>query len=166
MQERATESRRPLRKSARSLTEGEIALARSVFGDAIDYGRVAIVRGKWWWLQPRNVIMAPMGHIHVPPDSALWRDDYGAAPLDLQALFLHELTHVWQSQRWGRWYLVLMRHPFCRYRYSLVPGRPFRRYGIEQQAEIVRHVFLLRRTFNPRSAAPLPELEALISYAF
>jgi hypothetical protein len=54
------------------------------------------------------------------------------------------MTHVWQTQRLGRWYLPLHRHPFCRYSYSLKPGWPLTRYGIEQQAEIVRHAFLLR----------------------
>ncbi|HZS93690.1 MAG TPA: vgr related protein, partial [Chloroflexota bacterium] len=39
-------------------------------------------------------------------------------------------------------YLVLMRHPFCRYSYRLKPGKPFGSYGLEQQAEIVRHRFL------------------------
>ena len=54
------------------------------------------------------------------------------------------MTHVWQAQRKGDWYLVLMRHPFCRYSYSLKPGWPLERYGLEQQAEIVRHAFLVR----------------------
>ena len=52
------------------------------------------------------------------------------------------MTHVWQSQTRGRFYLVLMRHPFCRYSYQLVEGRTFDRYGLEQQAEMVRHRFL------------------------
>ena len=47
------------------------------------------------------------------------------------------MTHVWQAQTSGRFYLPLMRHPFCRYAYELKPGKPFERYGIEQQAEIV-----------------------------
>jgi hypothetical protein len=55
------------------------------------------------------------------------------------------MTHVWQAQRGGRFYLPLMRHPFCRYGYRLVPGRRFERYGLEQQAEIVRHRFLAER---------------------
>ena len=38
-----------------------------------------------------------------------------------------------------------MRHPFCRYAYDLVPGRAFDRYGLEQQAELVRHAFLAQR---------------------
>ena len=54
------------------------------------------------------------------------------------------MTHVWQTQTLGEWYLLLNRHPFCRYGYSLKPGWALERYGIEQQAEIVRHAFLLR----------------------
>jgi hypothetical protein len=49
---------------------------------------------------------------------------------------------VWQAQRRGRVDLMLMRHPFCRYCYVLESGKPFASYGIEQQAEIVRHRFL------------------------
>jgi len=129
-------------KGARPLTAGEIGLAKSLFGDAIDYGRVAIVRRKWWPFQPRGTVMAPNGNIHFHPDSPLYRDDFAAAPLALQGLFIHEMTHVWQAQRHGRFYLPLMRHPFCRYAYVLKDGRPFDRYGLEQQAELVRHRFL------------------------
>ncbi len=150
-------------RQARPLTSGEIALACSIFGDAIDYGRVRIVHGRWWPFQPRNTIMAPMGHIHVAPDSALWREDYSRSEMGLQALLLHELTHVWQAQRWGRWYLPFMRHPFCRYRYEFQPGRPFTGYGVEQQAEIVRHVFLLRQDYSLPGVPSLAYLEPVIS---
>jgi hypothetical protein len=129
----------------RPLTEGEIALARSVFGDAIDYRRVRMVRGKWWPFQPKGIVMAPTGNIHFHPASRLWSDDFSKERLSLQGLFIHEMTHVWQTQTRGRFYLPLMRHPFCRYRYQLVEGRPFGRYGLEQQAELVRHRFLADR---------------------
>ncbi len=132
-------------KGARNLTPGEIALARTMFGDAIVYDRVRIVRRRWWPLQPRGIVMAPTGHIHFHPDDPNWRDDFAAAPLSLQGLFIHEMTHVWQAQRGGRWFLPLMRHPFCRYAYTYREGRPFDRYGLEQQAEIMRHLFLHRR---------------------
>jgi hypothetical protein len=56
-----------------------------------------------------------------------------------------EMTHVWQAQTRGRFYLPLMRHPFCRYSYDLRPDRPFGSYGLEQQAEIVRHAFLAEK---------------------
>lgn len=128
----------------RPLTEGEIALARSMFGHAIDYGKVRIRRRRWFPFQPRRVLMSPMGHIHVHPRSQSWRDDYSLGDWGDQGLFIHEMTHVWQAQKRGRWYLVLMRHPFARYDYGLRPGWPLERYGLEQQAEIVRHAFLLR----------------------
>lgn len=134
-------------KGARPLTSGEIALTQSVFGAAIDYDRVRIVRRKWWWFQPRGVVMAPTGNIHFHPESTLYRDDFAAAPVSLQGLFIHEMTHVWQAQRHGRFYLPLMRHPFCRYAYAIRPGRQFDRYGLEQQAELVRHRFLAVRGF-------------------
>ena len=127
---------------SRPLTSGEIALARSVFGDAIDYAKVRMVRRKWWPFHPKNAAMAPTGNIHFHPHGDLWSEDFAAEPLSRQGLFIHELTHVWQTQRRGHFYLPLMRHPFCRYAYALQEGRPFDRYGLEQQAEIVRHLFL------------------------
>jgi hypothetical protein len=134
----------------RPLTPGEVDLARSIFGDAIDYSRVRLFRGKWWPLQPRRSAMAPTGDIWFHPDGGGWSEDFAQEPLGQQAFWMHEMTHVWQAQKRGRFYLPLMRHPFCRYRYQLVPGRPLDRYGLEQQAEIVRHRFLADR------GAPVP----------
>ena len=68
------------------------------------------------------------------------------------------MTHVWQAQTRGRYYLPLMRHPFCRYGYKLNEGRPFDRYGLEQQAEMVRHRFLADRG---RATASLPSRDFL-----
>ena len=130
---------------ARPLTEGEIALARSAFGASIDYARVSIIRGRWWPFQPRGIVMAPTGNIHFHPADPRWSDDFAAESLSMQGLFIHEMTHVWQSQKHGRYYLPFMRHPFCRYGYQLQQGRRFDRYGLEQQAEIVRHRFLADR---------------------
>jgi hypothetical protein len=144
--------------TSRSLTPGEIALARSIFGEAIDYSAVRLVRGKWWPFQPRNAAMAPNGNIYFHPVAGGWSDDFAGESLQRQGYFIHEMTHVWQAQKGGTLYLPLMRHPFCRYRYRLAPGKPFRRYGIEQQAEIVRHRFLADRgvslTAPPRSLLP------------
>ena len=132
-------------KAARHLTSGEIELARSIFGEAIDYDSVRLVRRKWWPFQPKGIVMAPTGNIHFHPDSPLWSEDYSKERLSLQGLFIHEMTHVWQTQTRGRFYLPLMRHPFCRYTYQLSEDRSFARYGLEQQAEIVRHRFLADR---------------------
>jgi hypothetical protein len=150
--------------TVRPLTGGEIALARTVFGDAIDYAPVRIHRRKWFPFQPRQVAMAPMGHIHFHPAGNQWSEDFAADLTWRQALFLHEMTHVWQAQKRGRWYLVLMRHPFCRYPYSLMPGRRFEDYGLEQQAEIVRHAFLIRSGETVRGAPGLDAYRSLIPF--
>jgi len=147
----------------RPLTPGEIALARSVFGDAIDYERVRVRNRKWIFFQPRRTTMAPRGHIHFHPEGGLYREDFATEPLGLQALFIHELVHVWQHQQGI--FLPLARHPFCRYAYAFEPDRPFTRYGIEQQAELVRHAFLWRRGATPDGAPPLAAIEAILPFA-
>jgi len=148
----------------RPLTAGERTLASSLFGEAIDFSAVTIRHRRWFPFQPRNIAMAPCGHVHIPPDSTLWSDDFSQASRSLQGLLLHELTHVWQTQQRGKYYLVLMRHPFCRYAYSLKAGWPFERYGLEQQAEIVRHAFLLRHGIGVPGAPPLETLEGLLPF--
>ena len=149
--------------AGRALTAGEIAIARSVFGDAIDYAQVRLFRRKWWPFHPRNAAMAPMGNIYFHPQGSAWSEDFSKEPLGRQGFFIHEMTHVWQTQTKGRFYLPLMRHPFCRYDYRLKPGQPFGRYGLEQQAEIVRHKFLADRGASPAVCPPaelLPFAEA------
>ena len=141
----------------RPMTAGEIALARTIFGEAIDYSKVRLILGKWWPFQPRRSAMAPTGSIWFHPDAGGYSDDFSKEPLSAQGYFIHELTHVWQSQKGGKFYLPLMRHPFCHYRYQIKPGRPFKHYGLEQQAEIVRHRFLADRDF-PVPIEPPPGL--------
>ena len=142
----------------RPLTAGERRLATDIFGDALDLDAVRIHRRKWWPLQPRNVVMAPQGHIWFHPQDGLWRDDFSSASARLQALFVHELTHVWQHQR--GLCLLIRRHPFCRYDYRIEAGRPLARYGIEQQAMIVEHAFVARLAGQPIAA-----LESLLKDA-
>lgn len=108
--------------------------------------------------------MAPCGHLHFHPESGSYCDDFSLHGPDLQGFFVHEMTHVWQAQSKGRWYLPLMRHPFCRYDYRLRPGWTLDRYGIEQQAEIVRHVFLLERGWQAPGAAPLESYRGILPF--
>lgn len=150
--------------SSRYLTPDEVALARGMFGQAIDYDRVRVHERKWWPFQPRGVTMAPDGDLWFHPDGGLFCADFCESPLHIQGHFIHEMTHVWQAQRSGRWWLPLMRHPFCRYAYEVVPGKPFARYGIEQQAEIVRHAFLLRQGVMVEGKPGLEAYEGLLPF--
>ena len=81
-----------------------------------------------------------------------------------QGLLIHELTHVWQTQTLGDWYLVLHRHPWCRYDYSLKPGWALTRYGIEQQAEIVKHAFWLRNGVTLAGAPDVRAYDMLVDF--
>jgi hypothetical protein len=148
---------------SRPLTAGEIALCRSIFGDAIEYPPVRLIRRKWWPFQPRGYVMTPCGNLHFHPEGPFWSDDFshGRGHADL---FIHEMTHVWQTQKRGRLYLPLMRHPFSRYHYAVQPGLRFEQYGLEQQAEIVRHIFLLRHGVRLEGAPPLVQLESILPF--
>ena len=148
----------------RPLTEGEIALARTVFGTAVDYAKVTIRRRKWFPFQPRRITMAPRGHIHFHPLGSAYCDDFSLVPTLRQGLFVHEMTHVWQTQTLGDWYLILHRHPWCTYDYALRPGWPLGRYGIEQQAEIVRHAFLMRRGIRLAGVSDARAYDALVNF--
>ena len=154
-----------MERDGRKLTEGEIALARSVFGDAIRYDAVRVRHRKWIFFQPRRIVMAPMGHLHFHPRGEAYCDDFSCPASDAlkaKGLFLHEMVHVWQAQTRGRWYLVLMRHPFATYDYSLKPGWPLARYGLEQQAEIVRHYWLLTQGVRVGGAADVDSYRAIL----
>jgi len=146
----------------RPLTHGETELARSVFGDAIDYAGVRLIRRKWWLVQPRNTIMAPCGNLHFHPGGNAWSDDFSKESMPPQGLFIHEMTHVWQTQRKGRFYLPLMRHPFCRYDYAIRAGWPLERYGLEQQAEIVSHAFMMRHGVGVPGVPSRAQLESIL----
>ena len=141
----------------RPLTPGEVEMAQSIFGGDLDYSKIRLFEGKWWPFQPKRSAMAPMGDIWFHPDGGGWSEDFSREPLSQQGFFIHELTHVWQTQKGGRFYLPLMRHPFCRYHYDLKAGKAFGHYGLEQQAEIVRHRFLADRG----AAVPCPPRELL-----
>ena len=127
----------------RGLTLGERALVSEMFGTSIDCNRVTINARKWWWFQPKRVVMAPDGHMWCHPEGGVYCADYSLQSLELQALFIHEMTHVWQHQ--SGIFLPLRRHAFCRYGYTLKAGKPLKAYGIEQQAMIVQHKFMESR---------------------
>lgn len=147
---------------SRFLTDAECNLAASIFGKAIDYDAVKLHRRKWWPFQPAKTLMAPDGAIWFHPKGPFWRADFGDAPAKLQGLFLHEMTHIWQHQ--SGICLPLKRHPFCRYEYSIKPGWSLERYGLEQQGEIVRHIFLLRNGVEVSGAPSLERYEQILPF--
>lgn len=139
---------------------------QSVFGAAVDCAPVRIRRRKWWWFHPRHVTMAPWGHIHFHPASGSYCDDFSVAGTRLQAHFIHEMTHVWQAQTRGRWWVVLRGVWDRQYSYRLCEGWPLERYGLEQQAEIVSHAFLAGQGIQAIEGADTARLIAALPKNF
>ncbi|WJS98094.1 vgr related protein [Novosphingobium humi] len=150
------------RPAIRPLTPAEKDMTAAMFGPALDPEPVRVIRRRWWWFQPRNVVMAPRGHLHFHPDSRLWHPCFAQGSPAAQGLFIHEMAHVWQHQAGMN--LLLRRMPFCRYDYVLRLGAVWRDYNVEQQAEIIRHTFLLRQGASWSGAPPLADLERLLPF--
>jgi type VI secretion system secreted protein VgrG len=85
--------------ASRPLTPGEIAMARSVFGDEIDYARVRVHRGgcSLVVLGGQPGATAPDGNIYFSPGS--YHEDFSLEDVGLRIFFIHEMTHVWQHQQ-------------------------------------------------------------------
>lgn len=148
----------------RDLTLGEVKLAQSVFGTAIDYDAVTIRRRKWFPFQPRHVTMAPCGHLHFHPEGNAYCADFSSECLTRQGFFIHEMSHVWQTQTRGKWHLIFNRMPWARYDYTLKPGWQLTRYGIEQQAEIIKHAFWLRNGAKVAGVSDASAYDLLVNF--
>lgn len=123
----------------RKLTNGEIALGRSVFGDEIPWTKVRVFQAPALGFGA----MVPIGRTIV---FSKWRAmrDFASAPIWDQGWFIHELAHVWQAARGvvlaGAKLGALGKGAYC-----YTPHTPkLRAYNIECQAEIARHLFLSR----------------------
>jgi hypothetical protein len=141
----------------RALTPGEVAIAEAMFADELDASRVRIAQ-----LPPLAFgAMVPLGETILFSMAAAARD-FSAAPPRAQGFFVHELVHCWQAAR-GRVLALAKLKAIGRaaYRYRLTPGKTFAAYNIEQQAEIVRHLFLARAGHPAPGAPTHAELEVL-----
>jgi hypothetical protein len=131
----------------RALTDGELALVRPLFGDSVDYASVRVHPDRYTIVQVDGTYMTPNGSIYAPGE--LFRADFAATEPSLQAVFVHEMTHVWQHQNgvdlFQAWLDEVERHEgdyWAAYPYRLTAGRDLLDYGVEQQASIVEDYFL------------------------
>ncbi|MBW8901374.1 MAG: Rhs element Vgr protein [Massilia sp.] len=127
---------------ARALTAGEIAMASTLFGDAIDYARVRIHNRRYLpYLQPKNCAMSPNGSLYFHRSRC--RDDFSLAPAHERRWFMHEMVHVWQHQLG---YPVRLRGAVrigLDYRYHLRPGATLADFNMEAQGDLLADYFML-----------------------
>lgn len=142
----------------RPLSDGEIALGRTMFGDEIDWPRVRVVQ------VPKRLGFAAMVPLGKSILFSKWRArrDFSRAPATEQAWFIHELAHVWQARR-GVVLALAKIGALGRsaYSYKAKEDARLRDYNIEGQAEIARHLFLARCGCPERKSPPQSWLEAV-----
>ena len=154
--------------TARPLTPGERALCMETFGGDLHLDRVRLwscpplawttgrpfCAGGWLW-PGRSLIVYPPRDAHA---------DFAGASLWEQSIFIHEMTHVWQSQRGVNllWAKIRAGDGPSAYAYDLTPDCIWDGFNIEQQAMLVQHAFLQRRG----RAAPHPEAAYLAVLPF
>ena len=142
--------------SLRRLTPGEQGFAAEMFGDGLDASRVRILALPIW---SRAFVAGP--RLVVWP-AATAPCDFSAAyvPLGVQAVFVHELTHVWQYEQRGLVYVPQAWHAQSRwgegYDYGGIAELARRKgvqrlssFGVEQQGNIMRDYYLLRENLLP-----------------
>ena len=131
----------------RPLTEGEIALASLLFGDAIDYARVRIHARRYMPFQPKNCCMTPNGSMYF--HASCFLDDYSQASPSGQHWFMQEMVHVWQHQLG---YPVRLRGAVrigLEYSYALREGATLADYNMEAQGDLLADYFVLKFLRRP-----------------
>ncbi len=132
----------------RPLTAGEIEYAKTIFKDSIDYDKVRVHKGSYFWfnLQRKRTAVTPNGHMYFREEDFL--EDFSAAGVREYTIswFMHEMTHVWQFQRGYSVRLhgltVTIRGPSA-YQYTITPDNVFHDYNMEQQGNLVADYFAL-----------------------
>lgn len=140
--------------SIRSLTQGEEALARRVFGDKLRLETIrfigspkpfdrAFVAGRWFG---REWIAWPGDRLAA---------DYSVEKLSRRATFIHELVHIWQAQQGVNLAWAKIRAGDNADAYGYVADENCRWDGlnIEQQAMVVEHAYKLSEGQAVQAAA-------------
>ncbi|MEZ0223806.1 MAG: hypothetical protein ACAH83_04570 [Alphaproteobacteria bacterium] len=142
----------------RGLTTGEIELAKTVFGNSIDYSKVRIHNDTNNMFQGENVTVTPNGHLYCANN---YCDDFSKGS---KHHFIHEMTHVWQYQNnvldpvacaAAEWVKSGFNYHAC-YAYKADPKKDLLDYNLEQQADMVADLWALKdRKANPEPDKPV-----------
>lgn len=113
-----------------------------MFASSIEYPKVWIHKDSYlpFNLQNENTAMTPNGELYFRNQ---YHHDFSQSTDDMQHLFIHELSHVWQRARGmnviGRGLISWL----VSYRYTL-DGCLLCEYPMEQQAQIIADNFVLQ----------------------
>ncbi|MGN6064652.1 MULTISPECIES: hypothetical protein [Brevundimonas] len=130
----------------RPLAHGEAALAREVFGRDLRLDDIRLLGSPW----PFDRAFVPgrwFGRDWIVWPKATLAPDLSQAPLRTQAVFVHELVHVWQAQNGVNLLTGKLKAgdgPGA-YAYPVDERCEWIGLNIEQQAMVVEHRFLQSR---------------------
>lgn len=154
-------------RRARRLTSREIAMARLLFGDVLDYDRVRIHGRRYLPFQPKNCCMTPNGSMYF--HRSCYLPDYTRGEASVVHWFIHEMVHVWQHQLG---YAVRLRGALrigLPYAYDLAPGKTLADFNMEAQGDLLADYFALKHmgpaavVRQPRYAGSLPLYEEVLA---
>ncbi|WP_431256642.1 hypothetical protein ACQ86G_18260 [Roseateles chitinivorans] len=133
----------------RGLTTGEIAMARLLFKDALDYTVIKVHKDEYlpFGLQPDDTAMTPNGEMYF--NKAYFKEDFSQGEDGDKHWFMHEMVHVWQHQL-GYW--VRLRGAIrigLSYKYELKAGQTLGDYNMESQGDLLADYFALKHLSSP-----------------
>ncbi|WP_199782664.1 hypothetical protein [Cronobacter dublinensis] len=127
----------------RSLTAGEVRMARSLFGDMINYGHVKVYKGSYFPfdLQDEGTAVTPNGNMYWP--EPIFKEDFSLeTPLN-KNWFMHEFVHIWQHQMGMSVRTRGLISKYVNYHYSLPKEKTLADYRMEQQGNIIADYYTL-----------------------
>lgn len=138
-----------LKFNTRGLSDAEVEVAKSVFGDSINYNAVRIDEGSAIALL--NEHLTPRGPFTSLHTINLAEDLDMNDPNDAKTL-IHELTHIWQYEQRGLYYVYEAAHDKGEYGFggddaikaAVQAKKDFSDFGMEQQASIVARYYEIK----------------------
>lgn len=141
---------------SRPLTAGEVAMARLIFKDSIDYSKVRVHNEEYlpFGFQDDETAMAPNGNMYFNPK--MFVQDYSAIDDRAKKIwFMHEMTHIWQYQlgysvSWHGFWIAVTGGYIGDRAYKIDPtdsenspdkNKDFSDFNFEQQAMIVQNYY-------------------------
>lgn len=158
--------------TARPLTSGEIAMARLVFKDSIDYSKVKVHKEEYlpFGLQDDHTAMTPNGEMYFNPEQG-FKEDFSVEGPRFKIWFIHEMSHVWQYQL-GYWVKLhgaalavgggYLGGGAYDYNSPDNKNKTFPDFNMEQQGDIIAHYFAAKFSHDKDWLPELPFYEHIL----
>ena len=159
--------------TARPLTSGEIAMAKLVFKDSVNYSKVKVHKEEYlpFGLQDDDTAMTPNGEMYFNPMQG-FKEDFSVEKPVIRIWFMHEMVHVWQYQLgyWVRLHGLGMAISGgytggSAYKYDSAENnsKTLPDFNMEQQGDIIAEYFGAKFLNNEKYLPKLPFFERVLN---